>query len=721
MHSRIITALALMVVALAASSLAPALHAQTPEPAPEPAIITQPVAPPTLVDEALTPSDLLVEQRVPPTEVDDPLTRSAAPIAGAAATDAGPTRSAQEIVAGEQAAAIAQAQLEAYVDGVVAAFRERDQINGVVVGIVRDGDVVLLKGYGDARAAPPSAADPQTDLFRIGSISKTFTYVAAMQLIEKGRMRLDDEVNAHLPAELQLPADGYADPIRIRHLMTHSAGFEDLALGHLFVREPDPVLSAADYLIKHRPARVRPPGEQAVYSNYSVALLGAVVANISGELFEDYVERHIFGPLGMPRSTFREPGLSGDPRRLDGPLAGAIAQGFVREGGQYVAKPSEHIAQVAAAGGASTTAADMTRYMRALLGDGSFDGGRVLSPTSNGQLREVMFANVPGINGVAHGFITDRIGPHFTFGHGGATLYFHSTMVLVPDLDLGIFISTNTSTGRRFAAEFPADLVKFLDPAARPGPPQRIALTPGALDRYAGTYMTNRRPWRSADTILIAAEGALTQVRVADDDLVVSSAQNTRRFAPVGENLFREIDGWRTLGFRTASDGSVAELASPSGVSTAARVGWWQLPSTLFVFVFGAGLIALISLIAAARRARKRPRPRPDALFAQLVSAFTALAWLAFIIVAGAAFATYATSGNESMFEYPTRAWRVALALVWVAVAMTAIQVVTVPAVWRSRWFPGAKIGYSLGLLWLIGTIVLLWSWNLVALSGLGF
>lgn len=606
-----------------------------------------------------------------------------------------------------------QVRLEAFVDGVVESFRQRDRINGVTVGILRGDQPVLVRGYGFATLDPLTPVDPARHLFRIASVTKTFTYVAAMQLVEQGRLSLDDPVNDRLPERLKVPDDGFSEPIRVRHLLTHTAGYEDLALGHLLVRDPSEVLPADEYLVRHRPRRVRPPGREAVYSNYSVALLGAVIAHVSGMRFEDYADRHLFGPLGMARTTLREPGLR-DDRALDGPLAADLATGFARAAGGFVARPFEHGAQVAAAGGAASTAPDMLRFAAALLGDGSVDGGRILWPEANAQLRALSFANAEGMNGLAHGFITDRIGKHDTFGHGGATLYFHSNLMLVPSLDLAVFISTNTATGRRFAAEFPVRLVEFLDAEAAAPAPGVTATPTTDLSAYAGTYLSNRRPWRSPDALILSLSGALTTVKPGADALIVSSPLETLRYLPDGPHRFREDGGHQRLAFMLDERGSVRALAAPSGVLVSDRIGALGHPQMVPLAVLGAVLIGIASLVRLARASRRRPVTRPDALLPQFLASISSVVWILFAVVAAAALATFAALGEEALFSYPTRSWQVTLVIAPIAAVLTAIQLVLLPAVWRSRWRGFSKLCHSLGVFWLALTVWLLWRWNLL-------
>jgi len=586
------------------------------------------------------------------------------------------------------AAALEQARIAAFVEGVVQGFRQRDRIKGVVVGIVHQGEVVLLEGYGHARQDPLQAVDPRRDLFRIASISKTFTYAALMQQIEQGRLGLDDPVNMHLPTALQIPDDGFPEPIRVHHLLNHTAGFEDLALGHLFVDDPAEVLPAADYLVRHRPQRVRPPGAQAVYSNYGVALLGALVAEVADLPFEALLERDLFQALGMHDTSFREPGLAGDPRDMDPGLAERIATGFSRQRAAYAAMPLEHIAQTAASGGASATAADMTRWMLALLGDGSLHGQRVLSPESKQRFREVSFRNHEGVHGIAHGFITDRIGPHFAFGHGGATLYFHSNMVLVPALSLGVFISTNTSTGRRFAREFPAMLVEFLDPSARP-PMLATADGAGELQAYAGEYLGNRRSWRSADALLVAQRNVVTEVEAVDGHLLVSTPHEQLRFVPLGGHRFREAEGHGLLAFVPGADGRIERLVHGSGINTAERIGFFGHPQTPLLLVPIASLLGLVMLFAfspVASRSRRQSGSRAGGDWAARVGLLAGFVWLAFGVLAACAWLQLDAQREQWMFVYPTPLWQWLVLLAPLLAALTLLQAFLLPLAWHRAW-----------------------------------
>jgi CubicO group peptidase (beta-lactamase class C family) len=216
---------------------------------------------------ALRPDPLQLDgspSRAPPAPAAPAAARRAAPIAApiatpaATATDhgapAGGRRAAPvAVLASSTVAPLPPADLEAYVDGVVRDRMARDHIAGVTIAVVQNGQVVLKKGYGVASLKDGRKVDPDTTLFRVGSISKTFTWIALMNEVEAGRMRLDTPINVYLPEKLQLKDQGKKTPVRLRDLMTHTAGFEDRALGQLFERDPRRERSLELYLRQERP------------------------------------------------------------------------------------------------------------------------------------------------------------------------------------------------------------------------------------------------------------------------------------------------------------------------------------------------------------------------------------------------------------------------------------------------------------------------------------
>ncbi len=193
------------------------------------------------------------------------------------------------------------ARFEAYLDGLVAAQFNDYKLAGMTFVMVKDGEVLLSKGYGYAHLDNLTPVDPATHLFRPGSVSKLFTWTAVMQLVEQDRLDLKADVSQYVD-QFEIPNE-FDTPLTMENLMTHTPGLEDGAAGYLFADEESDLRPLAEVLETYTPTQVARPGAYSSYSNWSTALAGLIVANISGQSFESYVDEHIFQPLGMTYAT----------------------------------------------------------------------------------------------------------------------------------------------------------------------------------------------------------------------------------------------------------------------------------------------------------------------------------------------------------------------------------------------------------------------------------
>src|SRR6202035_66641 len=193
--------------------------------------------------------------------------------------------------------------LAGVIDPLMTAWIEQHKGPGAVVVVVTRDATIFAKGYGlaDIEAKKQFAAD--TTLVRPGSISKLFTGIAVMQLVDAGKLDLDRDVNFYIDFAIPTPDGGV--PVTLRRLLTHRAGFEEHFKG-LFTRdrEPEPL---GRWLAKSLPPRLFPNGDVEAYSNYGFALAGYIVERVSGEPYASYIQAHILDPLGMSHSTFRQP------------------------------------------------------------------------------------------------------------------------------------------------------------------------------------------------------------------------------------------------------------------------------------------------------------------------------------------------------------------------------------------------------------------------------
>jgi len=460
---------------------------------------------------------------------------------------------------------------------------EEHNIAGATVSVVADGEIAFAKGYGYADVEDEEPVQADETLFRIGSVSKSVTGTAVMRGVENGDVSLDTNVNEYLGDGFQVP-EAYDEPVTLEHLGTHTAGFEEKTVG-LFARdEPEPL----DEAVEDAPARVRPPGELASYSNYGVGLEGHVLAEATGTGFADYVQQQVFEPLGMERSTFRQP-----PPELED----SVSKGYLYANGEFQEEGFEYV-PLRPAGSMSATATDMARYMLVHLNDGTFEGTQFLEEETTEGMHEGRFTNHPAINSVGYGFYEiDRDGTRMV-GHNGATIMFHSMMSLFPDENLGVFVSYNTAS----AAGVHQDLIgAFVDEYITTEEPKTIEPNgmPTRADELEGWYRTTRISETTYEKFFGAPNS--TEVRVEDDGTLVTAPlvpqAETKRWVEVEPLVFREQDGYEHLAFGE-DNGEISHFfrdANPvGGNQKLSRTEEPNVQST----VFGASSLVMLSGIA---------------------------------------------------------------------------------------------------------------------------
>ena len=324
-------------------------------------------------------------------------------------------------------------EMEAFIDGVMAAQMEAYHIPGATISVVKDGKLFFAKGYGYADLESRKPVIANETLFCIASVSKLFTWTAVMQLVEQGKLDLNADVNTYL-TDFKIP-DTYPEPITLAHLMTHTPGFED-RYASVMARTAEDVESLEEYLANEMPARVRSPGEFTAYSNHGEVLAGYIVEEVSGMPFDDYIEENIYKPLDMQRSTFRQP--------LPIELAPNMAVGYTYENGVNKAGEFEYFNGTMPIGSMSTTSTDMAKFMIAHLEDGRYGSVRILQEATAQEMHRRHFTHDPRINGMCYGFYEGNLNDQKIIEHGGDTLYFHSLLVLLTEENVGLFVSFNS-------------------------------------------------------------------------------------------------------------------------------------------------------------------------------------------------------------------------------------------------------------------------------------
>lgn len=585
------------------------------------------------------------------------------------------------------AANIDRADLAAFVDGFVRGRMHSEQVVGVTAAVVHGGELIFARGYGHDDLAAGRPVEAGRSLFRPGSISKTFTWTAVMQLVEKGQLDLEADIQAYLP-DLEI-ATTFAEPITLKHLMAHTPGYEESVMGHLFGDDPAEVVPLVEYLRHYRPRRVRPPGVLPAYSNYGVGVAGHIVASVSGLPWESYVEQHIFEPLGMNDSTFREPWTVDHLDPMPARLRQNLSKGYVRRNGTYQAGGFTFVGHIGPAGALSTTATDMARWMLAHLNLGSLGDARILETESARRMQRQHHTMDPQMPGLAHGFIESRIHGYRAIGHGGGTIHFLSDMQLIPDLGLGVFISANTTGGGgALIDEFVGALVERHFPAG-PFiiPADAVAADAGRpLADYAGTYLSSRRPFTTVERMFLLG-GADVSVP-GDGQLLVAGAGGEYRLEPLGGDSFRNPENGQRVTFTSAPDGSINAMLVPVPVLVLEKVGPFGNPSVLYGILAAGGFVLACAVVGAWLRRRRPLEQTPAEAWAARLLIVTALVWL---VVFGLGAIGTMPMGNDFaavFFEFPAPALVAALTLTLPAAVLSVLSALLLYPVWSTASWP---------------------------------
>lgn len=592
-------------------------------------------------------------------------------------------------------------EVAAFLDGLMAAHLADHDIAGATVSVVRDGSLLLARGYGYADVEEREEVDGERTLFRIGSITKLFTWTAVMQLVEAGKLDLDADVGQYL--DFEIPAT-FDEPITMRHILTHTPGFEEDSRD-LFSDDPEDIVPMGEWLATHIPGRVRPPGIFSSYSNYATALAGYVVERISGMSYDEYVERHIFEPLGMTYASSRQP--------LPESLAPHMSEAYVWQGGAFEAKPFEIVMGAAPAGSMSVSAADMGRFMLAHLNGGALEGGRILSEETTRLMHERAFGHDDRLAGFALGFYEKSRPGLRVIGHGGDTQYHHSDLALVPSEGLGVFVSYNTASGGEVS--FGPFMEAFLE-HYYPVPPTRVEPSEElkeAAGRVAGEYQFNRRSY----TTFQKAMGLAQPIKVSaqeDGRILMASPLGDMRLVPIEPLLYREELGQQLLSFRENEDGEVTHgFMGLAPMMTLERVAWYESSMLHQTILTVALLVFLGTLLAGVRRwwRRRRGHALPgDDLGGRAPLYALAAANLAFVVAL-----VILLSGPLASLSGPLTGLKIALVLPVIGMLLALVAAALAVGQWRrgasTLW---ARLKYDGVVVLALAFAWSLYVWNLL-------
>ncbi|MEM6537573.1 MAG: serine hydrolase domain-containing protein [Pseudomonadota bacterium] len=593
-------------------------------------------------------------------------------------------------------------RFEAYVDGSVERSMIDTKMPGLVFSAARSDKTFYLKGYGWSHPENRLAADPDDHPFFIGSITKVFTAVGILQLWEKVLLRLDDDATQHIDSSLY---DARLGSVTIRHLMTHTAGFEERMTNYYGEIPNTDGLTDAEVLRKIKPQQIREPGTLIGYSNYSWIILGQIIESVSGLSYNDYIEEKILNPLGMRKSGMM-------PESPEQKALFKAVRSHSWRGGAYreiQIVPQHPVA--APSGLIRSTASDMARFARMILNAGELEGVRILTPDAHAKLFEVMAENAPETAGRTAGFWTYTIGDHRIFAHTGQHEDFRSHLMIIPSLDLALFVSNNSPAGS--ALGLPRQIVEhFFGDTPLAVPEENIR--PINPKRYSGSYLGTRGTDSRFERLFWSLWSEV-QVSASEDSVLIGGM----RYMPIAQDLFQSPHTGEYVRF-FGPDGETATHYS-KGFATYQvyrRVGYLRSGASIRQPVTATLILSLIILIATPFQLLDRVQAsnrRAIGLPTEWLLRVSALTAIVSILAFGSAMQNYGGDASASTRAFPNATFSISI---WAAIAFTAITLLSLVACvfdfknGRGAFF-GRLIRMAVVLVFAVTTVSLFY-WNFI-------
>ncbi|NQZ43573.1 MAG: beta-lactamase family protein [Flavobacteriaceae bacterium] len=439
-------------------------------------------------------------------------------------------------------------ELRQKLDSVFSTIMEAEHIPGAAYIIVKDGAVLLKGGYGFTSLGEAiDRVDPDSTIFRIGSVSKTFTAMAVLQLADAGKIDLHRPVNDYLKS-IQV-ASPFQKAITPAHQIDHSAGFDELGGRRVFDLTQRVPLSE---FLQDRLIPIREPGVVSSYSSYGIALAGLLVEEVSGLPLEEYMRQHIWDPLGMQSTGMQ----------LNDSVEERLSWGYEYRNGVNVPMPWEYY-HTYPASDINSTVVDMGKYLLLHLNDGQWNGRSILDKSYCDQMKYPELRVHEKIESFAYGFYEEDIQGFRTVAHGGDMLGYASFLAMVPEENLGAYIVHHHEGTRLRYEVMEVIMAHFSKGETERSEPQPIA-QPTDLARFTGNYQ-----WSTFCHGCASGHRPPVHELVENEDGTFSIFG--RRFFQVAPFLFRSTDGERTMGFVTNAQGQV-QYMSTGGVNVFEKI-----------------------------------------------------------------------------------------------------------------------------------------------------
>ena len=473
---------------------------------------------------------------------------------------------------------------EGFSDKYIQKNMKNENIPGVAIIIIQDGQIVFSKGYGYSDVNSKNIIDTKTSVFRVASIAKLVTATAIMKLVEEGKINLDDPINLHLKT-LKVENNKYDEPIRIKHLLTHTEGLSQKNIGGKTL-DSQKVEKLNLFLKKNMPKQFIKPGEMITYGNHASAILGLIIEDVTGEDYNTYITNHIFKPLEMNYSTFMQP-ISED-------LMKKRVSEYRYRNDEFKVLPNSY-SHMVSSGGMHTTAEDLANFLLIFQKENV-----VLENETIHQMLSIQYRDHPNLSGVTYGFLEQRYKSNNYLYRSGDSEGAKAKVFLLLKQNIGIVLLSNSDS------EFLRDnfMEEFLDtfyPEKSKYKYENRILEDTKI--YEGIYDSAQYPRNDFTKILklflaikiISNEDKTITVQAINED-PFGKLEEKQVFYQIEPLLFKSADKEQYIGFKKNDKGEIIYLYSGSGYhGTYKKIDKWYQNPTLHKMAY-IGFITLYFL-----------------------------------------------------------------------------------------------------------------------------
>lgn len=451
------------------------------------------------------------------------------------------------------------------IDSAANASLKKYNLPGAVICIIKDGKVVLNKGYGYSNIETKKPVNPKNTLFRLASVSKIFTGIAAMQMVEQKKLDLNKDINTYLKNfRFKYLTDR---PVYLRDLLTHTAGFDDRYIGKSAHSEAESI-PLDKFIPKFKPEFLYPSGEIYTYSNYGIALAAYLVQLAANTQFDKYTANNIFQPLDMQNTFYRLPkGREND-----------LVIGYWDDNGKPRPFAFDFLNDYPA-GQLLSTSEDVSKFILAFLNKGEWKGNRILSEESVKAMESIQFTHNKALQAACgYIFTIDTLNNQKIIMHDGGYVGTSTRLLMLPDKNTGFFIACN-ELNSGFNYDITDIILNSLFPVKKDTvkkyPLTQLPPYERNVDKFTGYYRFTRYSHKGLEKlgILFGMYGGDMLIKKNENGMLIMPdlAGNPRRLIQVKPLLFQSIDDDYRIGFRQDKDGKITHVFT-NGVSAMEKV-----------------------------------------------------------------------------------------------------------------------------------------------------